>query len=74
MGVYDFTTAYANAGKVEPPRPLMRDLPPADPFPVTALGGVLGSAALAIQDLTLAPVALCGNSVLAVGACQDTGS
>jgi hypothetical protein len=23
----------------EPPRPLMRELPPADPFPVDALGG-----------------------------------
>ena len=27
--------------KAEPPRPLMRELPPADPFPVDALGDVL---------------------------------
>jgi hypothetical protein len=26
--------------KPEPPRPLMRELPPADPFPVDALGPV----------------------------------
>ncbi len=31
--------------KAEPPRPLTRELPPADPFPVEALGDVLGSAA-----------------------------
>jgi hypothetical protein len=67
MAVFDFGKAYANAAKSEPPRPLMRELPPADPFPVEALGP-LGNAALAIQDLTLAPAALCGDSVLAVGA------
>jgi hypothetical protein len=34
-------------------------------FPVEALGPVLGPAAKAIQQLTQAPMALCGNSVLA---------
>jgi hypothetical protein len=34
-------------------------------FPVEALGPVLEPAARAIQNLTLAPLALCGNSVLA---------
>ena len=66
--VFDFQKAYDEAAEREPPRPLLRELPPADPFPVTALGGLLGNAAMAIQDLTLAPVALCGNSVLAVAA------
>jgi hypothetical protein len=48
----------------EPPRPLMRQMPPADAFPVDALG-VLAAAARAIQERTQAPVATCGQSVLA---------
>src|SRR5215813_9580287 len=48
----------------EPPRPLMRELPPADPFPVDALGDVLGAAARAIHDRVQAPVAIGGQSVL----------
>ena len=50
--------------KPEPPRPLMRELPPADPFPVDALGDLLGAAARAIHDRVQAPIAICGNSVL----------
>ena len=49
----------------EPPRPLMRELPPADPFPVDALGPVLAPAARAIHDRVQAPMAICGQSVLA---------
>jgi hypothetical protein len=49
----------------EPPRPLMRELPPADPFPVDALGSLLHPAALAIHDRRAAPKAICGQSVLA---------
>src|SRR3954470_1373536 len=49
----------------EPPRPLMRELPPADPFPVDALGDVLALAARAIYDRVQAPLAICGQSVLA---------
>jgi Protein of unknown function (DUF3987) len=51
--------------KAEPPRPLMRELPPADPFPVEALGSVLAPAARAIHDRVRAPLAICGQSVLA---------
>jgi hypothetical protein len=51
--------------KSEPPRPLMRELPPADPFPVEALGDVLASAARTINDRIRAPIAICGQSVLA---------
>jgi len=36
--------------KPEPPRPLMRELSPADPFPIDALGDVLGAAARGIHD------------------------
>src|SRR5271170_4008678 len=42
--------AGANEMKSEPPRPLMRDPPPADPFPVEALGAALAPAARAIHD------------------------
>jgi hypothetical protein len=51
--------------KLEPPRPLMRELPPADPFPVDALGDVLAPAARAIHDRVQAPIAMCAQSVLA---------
>src|SRR6516164_4317705 len=51
--------------KAEPPRPLMRELPPADPYPVDALGEVLAPAARAIHDRIQAPLAICGQSVLA---------
>ena len=45
--------------------PAHRELPPADPFPVDALGTVLASAARAIHDRVRAPLAICGQSVLA---------
>lgn len=50
----------------EPPRPLRRELPPAEEYPVDALLS-LAPAARAIQDLIQSPLALCGQSVLAVG-------
>jgi hypothetical protein len=50
--------------KPEPPRPLMRELPPADPFPVDALGDVLGAAARAIHDRVQAPIGIGAQSVL----------
>lgn len=55
----------ADARTSEPPRPLMRELPPADPFPVDALGDVLGAAARAIHDRVQAPTAICAQAVLA---------
>ena len=51
--------------KPEPPRPLMRELPPADPFPIEALGDVLAPAAHAIHDRVQAPIAIGAQSVLA---------
>jgi Protein of unknown function (DUF3987) len=48
------------------PIPLMREMPPPDPFPTDALGEVLGNAAIGIKDRTRAPIAICGQSVLAV--------
>ena len=49
----------------EPPRPLARELPPAEAFPIAAMDGVLGLAATAIHEATQAPLAICGQSVLA---------
>jgi uncharacterized protein DUF3987 len=54
--------------KPEAPRPLMRELPPADTFPTEALGDVLAAAARAIQDRVLAPIAICGQSVFGAAA------
>ena len=45
-------------------RPLFRELPPAEPFPMTALGP-LRPAADAIAALTQAPAAMCAQSVIA---------
>jgi hypothetical protein len=43
----------------------MRELPPPDPYPVDALGDMLAPAARAIHDRIQAPLAICGQSVLA---------
>lgn len=51
----------------EPPRPLMRELPTPDPFPLDALGELLGPAAEAIVDQVQVAPAIAGQSVLAVG-------
>ena len=59
--------------KPEPPRPLMRKLPPADPFPIDSLGDVLSAAARAIHDRVQAPIAICGQSVLAAAALAGQG-
>lgn len=51
----------------ESPQPLTRPLPKADPFPLAALA-TLAVAAEAIHEITQAPLALCGQSVLAANA------
>jgi hypothetical protein len=58
---------------LEAPRPLMRQLPPADPFPIDALGDVLGAAARAIHDRVQAPTAIGGQSVLAAATFATQG-
>jgi Protein of unknown function (DUF3987) len=57
----------------ELPRPLTREIAPATPFPVEALGKVLGNAAKAIQDRTQAPMAIGAQSVLATAALAVQG-
>ena len=59
--------------KLEPPRPLIRELPPADPFPVEALGDVLEAATRAINDRVQAPMAICGQSTLAAATLAAQG-
>jgi hypothetical protein len=56
----------ASQVEIEPPPPLQRPLEPADPFPMEALGNVLGGAARAIVDQVQCPEAIAGQSVLAV--------
>lgn len=46
------------------PEPLRRPLPPAEPYPLEALGDVLGGAAKAIHAVVQAPAGLCGQSIL----------
>ena len=51
-----------------PPEPLRRALPAPSPFPLDSLGEVLGSAAQAMAEVIQAPIAICGQSVLAAAA------
>lgn len=55
-----------------PPTPLVREVPPAAPYPLDALGEVLAPAARAIAEIVQVPDALAANSVLATAAlaCQ----
>jgi len=48
------------------PEPLRRPLKPGEPFPVEALGPILGEAAAALHEVIKAPQAICCQSVLAV--------
>ena len=47
------------------PMPLMRELPPADPYPLEVLPSVLKDAAEVIIEAVQAPVAIVGSSLLA---------
>lgn len=50
------------------PVPLTRSIPQPEPFPMTALGPILGPAAAALVELVQVPDALAANSVLAMAA------
>lgn len=56
----------------EGPQPLLRAIPPGEPFPVHALGP-LRAAVEAVQGLTLAPVAIPAASALAVASLAVQG-
>ena len=56
--------AFESAREVEPepPSPLRREVPPAEKFPVSALGEILGNATRALRDKVQAPTAVeCGR-------------
>ena len=57
----------------EPPRPLRRELSPAKPFPIDALGQVLGAATRAIIDKVQCPDAIAACSALAAGSLAARG-
>lgn len=47
------------------PEPLRRKVAPPWPYPIEALGSVLGAAAMRLHEIVQAPLALCGQSLLA---------
>jgi hypothetical protein len=49
----------------EPPRPLFREIPPGDEFPIDALGELGSAAARDLQRATQAHSAICAQSILA---------
>lgn len=59
--------------KDEPPLPLTRELPPAIPFPVEALGDMLANTARAITDRVQVPIAIAAQSVLAAATLAAQG-
>lgn len=61
------------AGGHPEPRPLYRELPEPEPYPVEALGPSLGEAAKAIHEQIQAPLALCAQSVLGAAALAVQG-
>jgi hypothetical protein len=60
-----FATLATFAGGDIEPETLRRPLPPAEPYPIEALGPVLGPAARRIHEVVQAPSAMCGQSILA---------
>jgi Protein of unknown function (DUF3987) len=50
---------------ISEPEPLRRPLPPAEPYPLQALGNILGAAARRICDVLCVPEAMAGQSILA---------
>lgn len=52
----------------ETPRPLRREIPPPEAYPVDALGPILSGAAQSMHKIIQSPLALCCQSVLAAAA------
>jgi hypothetical protein len=63
----------AEEQRPEPPRPLIRESSPADPFPVDALGPILGPAAAGIHERVQCPLAISAQSVLAAATLASQG-
>ncbi len=56
----------------EEPQPLLREIPPGEPYPVHALGP-LGDAVKAAQDVTQAPIGIAAQSALSVASLAVQG-
>lgn len=54
-----------NGWQASAPEPLHRLMAPAEPYPMAALGDVLGDAAMRVHAVVKAPAAMCGQSFLA---------
>lgn len=63
--VIPFSPSNENSGRTDAPQPLRRELQPAKPYPVDALGGLMGRAVAASAKVIDAPVELCAQSALA---------
>ena len=59
--------------KPEEIKPLQRQIADPTPFPIDALGKILGDAAKIMSKIIQAPLAICGQSVLAGGALATQG-
>ncbi|MEQ1890305.1 MAG: DUF3987 domain-containing protein, partial [Alphaproteobacteria bacterium] len=57
--------AVVKSNALPEPEPLRATMAPAKPYPVEMLGEVLGSAAKALHEVVMAPLAMCCQSVLA---------
>ncbi len=68
FAVHHVHESLTHAEHARPPEPLRRVLPPAEPYPIDALGEMLAPMARIVQEVIRAPDAICGQSVLAAGA------
>ncbi|GAB1381283.1 YfjI family protein [Pararhodobacter aggregans] len=64
--------ANAQPFTAEGPQPLMREIPPGEPYPVHALGP-LRAAVQAVQDVTQAPVGIAAQSALSIASLAVQG-
>lgn len=64
--------AQAQGFTAEGPQPLLREIPPGEPYPVHALGP-LRTAVQAVQDVTQAPVGIAAQSALSVASLAVQG-
>jgi hypothetical protein len=62
------SAARGESAQKAPPNPLRRPLPPAEPYPIDALGSILAPMARCLCTVVQAPDALCGQAVLAAAA------
>ncbi|MCB1633488.1 MAG: DUF3987 domain-containing protein, partial [Xanthomonadales bacterium] len=58
---------------VSAPEPIRRPVPPAQPYPLEALGELLGGAARSLREVIQAPDAICGAATLAAAALAAQG-